>query len=190
MSDRGQTFGRPKACHDRTVSEQPGGPSVADFDAVFVARYDALVGSLAVAFGDRGRAEEAVQEAFIRAYSRWRKVRRLEDPVGWIRRVAINLLIDESRRDARKERAMSRLAVLHRERSDDHDDAHRGDDSLLATLAALPRQQRTAASLYYLDELSVAEVAKAMGISPGAVKYHLHEARAALRRRYVHRSAS
>jgi RNA polymerase sigma-70 factor (ECF subfamily) len=172
------------------VNEQTSGPG-GDFDAVFVARYDALVRSLTVAFGDRGRAEEAVQEAFVRAYSRWRKVRRLDDPVGWIRRVAINLLIDETRRDARKARAMSRLAVLHREHDDELEiDALRGDGSLLAALAALPAQQRTAVSLYYIDELSVAEVARLMGITSGAVKYHLHEGRAALRRRHAQRSAS
>ena len=44
----------------------------------------------------------------------------------------------------------------------------------IATHAVLP-------SLHYLDDLSVADVATAMGLSDGAVKYHLHQARARLR---------
>ena len=62
-----------------------------DFDAFFLARYDSLTRSLAAAFGDREVAAEAVQEAFVRAYTRWRRVRRLDNPTAWVRRVAINL---------------------------------------------------------------------------------------------------
>ncbi|HEX5615134.1 MAG TPA: sigma-70 region 4 domain-containing protein, partial [Acidimicrobiia bacterium] len=53
--------------------------------------------------------------------------------------------------------------------------------SLTEALDALPRQQRIAASLYYVEQLSIAEVAYAMELSEGAVKYHLHHARGALR---------
>ena len=44
-------------------------------------------------------------------------------------------------------------------------------------LAELPRQQRLAMALFYVDELSVAEVATAMKLSEGAVKFHLHQGR-------------
>ena len=56
-----------------------------------------------------------------------------------------------------------------------------GAERLAAALADLPRQQRAAVALYYLDGLSVAETAAALGLSDGAVKFHLHEARARLR---------
>ena len=48
-------------------------------------------------------------------------------------------------------------------------------------LASLPAQQRIAAALFYVDDLSVAEIAVAMELSDGAVKYHLHAARQTLR---------
>jgi RNA polymerase sigma-70 factor (ECF subfamily) len=54
-------------------------------------------------------------------------------------------------------------------------------DGLGALLAELPRQQRIAVALYYVDGLPVADVADAMGIAEGSVKSHLHDARQRLR---------
>ena len=56
-----------------------------------------------------------------------------------------------------------------------------GDTARATMLAALPRQQRLSVALFYVDGLSVAEVASTLGISEGAVKFHLHEGRAKLR---------
>ena len=50
-------------------------------------------------------------------------------------------------------------------------------------LATLPTQQRVAAALFYVEQLSVREIAETMKLSEGAVKYHLHAARTALRER-------
>ncbi len=50
-----------------------------------------------------------------------------------------------------------------------------------ALLTGLPVQPRIAAALFYVDDLSVAEIAAAMELSDGAVKYHLHAARKTLR---------
>jgi RNA polymerase sigma-70 factor (ECF subfamily) len=47
----------------------------------------------------------------------------------------------------------------------------------------LPRRQREVVTLYYLADLSVAEVAHLLGISVGSVKAHLSDARSALRAR-------
>ena len=73
-------------------------PSANDLEQLFRAHYDRLVRSLTLACGDGEHAADAVQEAFVRAHVRWRKVRRYDDPVGWVRRVAINLLRDQHRR--------------------------------------------------------------------------------------------
>ena len=50
-----------------------------------------------------------------------------------------------------------------------------------ALLATLSPQQRTAAALFYIEQCSVREIADAMELSEGAVKYHLHAARTALK---------
>ena len=55
------------------------------------------------------------------------------------------------------------------------------DDALMAAVRALPPQQQIAVSLFYVEQLSVREIATSMKVSEGAVKYHLHAGRAALR---------
>jgi RNA polymerase sigma-70 factor (ECF subfamily) len=161
-----------------------------DFDALFIAKYDALVRSLGAGFGNQSRAEEAVQEAFVRAYTRWRRVRRLEDPAGWVRRVALNLMLDGARRAAREERAVTRLGAQSSFVERSPADLYEPDRVLLESLERLPQQQRLAVTLFYLEDLSVQEVADAMSLSVGAVKYHLHEARNTLRARQIERDAS
>lgn len=151
----------------------------ADFDATFRAHYERLVRSLAVACGDREAAADAVQDAFTRAYTRWRRISRYDDPVGWIRHVALNRLRDHFRKVERGRRAVARVSA----EPEATVAAPEAPDDLLDQVATLPRQQRIAVALYYVDELSVREIADAMGLSEGAVKFHLHAGRAALRER-------
>jgi RNA polymerase sigma-70 factor, ECF subfamily len=161
------------------VEPEPGlvpRPSTDDLEQLFRAHYDRLVRSLTLACGDGEHAADAVQEAFVRAHVRWRKVRRYDDPVGWVRRVAINLLRDQHRRAKRKDRAIARLAA--RPAPPIGVPQH---DELDSLLDSLPPQQRTAVALYYVEDLSVAEIAAAMGLSEGSVKSHLHDARRRLR---------
>jgi RNA polymerase sigma-70 factor (ECF subfamily) len=149
---------------------------VDDLESLFRAHHGRLVRALTVACGDEQRAADAVQHAFVKAHLRWRKIMTYEDPVGWIRRVAINRLRDEHRGDVRKRRAIERLAA-----EPSRDAAEPSVDDVGALLARLPRQQRLSLALFYVDDLSVNEVAAALDISPGAVKFHLHQGRNALR---------
>lgn len=147
-----------------------------DFDALFEGHYERLVRALTVVAGDRESAADAVQEAFVKAHLRWRRVSSYDDPIGWVRRVAINRLHDEHRRSARKRRALDRLrsretTTVPPPEIDEFDDV----------LAQLPRQQRLTTALFYVDGLSIAEIADALDIAQGSVKSHLHDARRRLR---------
>ena len=82
----------------------------ADFDETFREHYGPMVRSLAAACGDREAAADAVQDAFTRAYTRWRRISRYDSPSGWIRHVALNRLRDHFRREERAGRARTRLA--------------------------------------------------------------------------------
>ena len=152
-----------------------------DFDAFFLSSYDSLTRSLAAAFGDRELASEAVQEAFVRAYTRWRRVRRLDNPAAWVRRVAINQLRDQHRRRGRRDRAIERLAAMTPMHTVDPDHTTE-PGGVLEHLQSLPPQQRLAVALFYLEDASVADVAHAMSISEGAVRYHLNQGRTSLRK--------
>jgi RNA polymerase sigma-70 factor (ECF subfamily) len=159
---------------------------VESLDDLFRLHYGRLVRALTVMSGDREQAADAVQEAFVKAHMRWRRLQHYDDPVGWIRRVAINRLRDGHRRSTRKNAALERLQgdVLDTQRDEVHDAAssRRGDaGGVMITLMHLPKQQRVCVALYYVDGMSVAEIAAALDLSEGAVKFHLHQGRERLR---------
>jgi RNA polymerase sigma-70 factor (ECF subfamily) len=146
----------------------------ADFDDFFAQHYRATVRLLS-AGGEH--AEDAVQEAFAQAYTRWSKVSAYDRPDAWVLRVAVNRMLNERRRLLRRDRNAHRM--LEREATDPASPT----DDLAAAILLLPPRQRMALTLRYLADLDIAEVADAMEISAGAVRYHLHEARTALRER-------
>jgi RNA polymerase sigma-70 factor, ECF subfamily len=150
----------------------------ADFDETFREHYWPMVRSLSVACGDREAAADAVQDAFTRAYARWRRISRYEHPAGWIRHVALNRLRDHFRHEARgvvvRERVAGQVPMTV-------EAPDLPDDALVQAVRTLPPQQQIAVSLFYVEELSVREIAASMKLSEGAVKYHLHAGRSALR---------
>jgi len=130
-------------------------------------------------------ATDAVQEAFVQAVVHWRKVSTYDDPLAWIRRVAINRGLNRRRARLRRDALTERIATTSLAYSFESPDP---DGELADLIVALPQQQRLALSLYYFADLPVAEVADAMQLSEGTVKYHLHAARAALARALETRS--
>ena len=141
---------------------------------LFRAHAATLTGALSAAgYPD---ASDAVQEAFAQAVVHWRKVAQYNDPLLWLRRVAINKA-RKRRRGRERQRALAQRLADQGERPRELREQH---DDITNAIARLPEQQRLALSLYYFADLSVADVAAAMEISDGAVKYHLHAARNAL----------
>lgn len=156
---------------------------VEDIETLFRLHYGRLVRALTLVSGDREQAADAVQEAFVKAHLRWRRLQHYDDPVGWIRRVAVNGLRDHHRRNTRKSAAMDRLGSLTAATTVDDagSDESMSDEGIMALLTGLPKQQRLCLALFYVDGLSVAETAATLGISEGAVKFHLHQGRERLR---------
>jgi RNA polymerase sigma-70 factor, ECF subfamily len=146
------------------------------FDEVFAVEYPRLLRALAVA-GDAAHAEDAVQEAFIAAERRWSRVSTLDDPAGWVRRVALNRLAN-GRRNRRR-----RAEILASVRPPDPTTLDALDLDLLDALRALPDRQRLTLCLHHLGGYPVAEIAAMLGVADGTVKSNLHDARSALRRR-------
>ena len=148
----------------------------ADVATLFNLHYSRLVRSLTVICGNSEEAADAVQEAFVKAHLKWRKISTYDDPVGWIRRVAINKVRDGHRSRVRRERVVDRLSTLPNVTSEIPE-----IDEVAGLLATLPKQQRAVAAMFYVEQMSVLEIATALEISDGAVKFHLHQAREKLR---------
>lgn len=145
-----------------------------DFDEFFRVEYPRLRRLLSTA---DLHADDALQEAFTKAALAWSRISAYEDPAGWVRRVAVRRLLNERRSSRRRRAAMERLDAASEVNRPDRDAAL----DLALAIRRLPTQQRVALTLFYLGELTSAEVGEAMGISAGAVRFHLHEARARLR---------
>jgi len=152
----------------------------ADFDALYRAEWSRAVTTAVRFTRNRFRAEELAQEAFTRAFDRWRTVGAHPAPAAWVLRVVINLAIDDARRDAR-------VRITELEPRLELDDHSRHEDSTLTSLAvsdalaALPAKQREAVTLRYLGGFEEAEIASALGVRPGTVKTHLKRGMARLR---------
>lgn len=150
-------------------------PAPRTVDDLFRQEFSRLVRVLAVVDGPEAAAD-AVQEAFIAADRRWRTVRRMDDPAGWVRRVAVNRLLN-GRRDRRR-----RTELLAAIRPVEVEDLSPMDLDLLEAIRALPTQQRLVVCLHHLGGFRVDEVAADLDIASGTVKSHLHDARRSLRR--------
>ncbi|MBN9106161.1 MAG: SigE family RNA polymerase sigma factor [Propionibacteriaceae bacterium] len=128
--------------------------------------------------GDRELAADLVQEALVRTYVAWRRVRRGE-ALGYARRTLVNLNIDRwRRRPAVPAESVDGVAESGESSVDDR-------DQVVRALAALPAQQRRVIVLRYLDDLTEAGVAEHLGISVGAVKSACSRGLAAMRRAAV-----
>ena len=137
--------------------------------------YPRLVGAVALVTGDLATAEDAVQEAVVRAWERTDRGEQIVALDRWVAAVAMNL--------SRSGLLHLRVERLARRRLVDAATIDSPSDDALdvrRALAALPRRQRETAVLRYYLDLSTEEIAEAMGTSEGTVKSQLSKARAHL----------
>jgi RNA polymerase sigma-70 factor (ECF subfamily) len=115
----------------------------------------------------------------------WQKVirsfSRLDNPAafpGWLLRITNNLAIDWIRKEVRRRDAHESYA-----RSSDNNVASHGSafESIQAALARLPSADSEILTLFYLNELSLSEIAQILDIPTGTVKSRLHYARAKMK---------
>lgn len=147
------------------------------FEGLFARHYPRLVRALWAYCGDPAVAEEAAQEAFVRASRDWRRLSRLDSPAAWLHRVGVNEVNGHFRRLGRRDRAVSRLGGEEARAPVDIV----GAVALQQAMRRLPDRQRLALALHYLADLPVAEVAHVLDAPPGTVKSLLSRGRDALR---------
>lgn len=143
-----------------------------DFEAWYLSEHPRLLAALTWVSGNPELSREATDEAFARALERWRRVRAMDSPEGWLYRVGLNLV----RRQAR--RAVDERRIVEAHWRPKHLPDPTGE--VWTVVQDLPPRQRVAVVLRYLLDLREREVAAVMGVSPGTVASTLAAARTRL----------
>ena len=167
-----------------------------------VARHQHLVVAVALAVtGDRARAEDAAQEAFVAA---WRGLGSLKEEArvgSWIAGIARHRALDLIRGKAAREVAGGVAGAAHPPSEGgsyheppttdpsplDHLLGAEEHELVAGALAALPDTQRETVILHYFEGQSVRAVATALDVTEDTVKQRLHRARETLRDRVADR---
>lgn len=139
---------------------------------------DRIARALTLTLGDQDLAVEAVDEAMARAYQRWTRVGTLDNPGGWVYRVALNWSCSVLRR--------RRRAPRPRTERDPTDIGPISEPTVLRALAELDVRQRAVVVCRHLLGWSEEETAIALSTPVGTVKSRLHRANRILARRLDH----
>ncbi|MBS2533441.1 SigE family RNA polymerase sigma factor [Catenulispora sp. NF23] len=154
-----------------------GPPARSSFEAVYAATAPRLIHQLYLVIGDLSEAQDCVQEAYARAWSRWDRITATGggDPVGWVKTTAYRLAVSRWRHFSAGLRALRRHGVTGDPQGPNPDTVAVRD-----ALAALPMNQRMALVLYHIGDLTVDEIAAQLDVPSGTVKARLARGRKAL----------
>jgi RNA polymerase sigma-70 factor (sigma-E family) len=125
--------------------------------------------------GDRTDAQDAAQEAYVRAWQRWSTICTYDDPEAWVRKVGYRLCLNRWRK------ARNRI-IAYRRHGADSMVGPPGEDTvaLVTALKKLPLPDREAIILHHLLDLSVADVAAQTGVPANTIKTRLVRGRRTL----------
>jgi RNA polymerase sigma-70 factor (sigma-E family) len=147
---------------------------------IYHVHYNQFVRLAVLLLHDVQTAEEVVQESFEAMHVAWRRLNDKDKALQYLRQTVVN---------------KSRSVLRHRKVVDMHAPKPAPDEpsaeqaalvllertAVAAALRSLPERQREAIALRYYADFSEADIAKAMGISKGAVKSHTARAMATLK---------
>ena len=126
--------------------------------------------------GDWPLAEDLVQEAFIRTWRRWDRIRNVDSAPAYLRTAVVNLSRSSLSRRARERRLLQSFEDPH-----DLETSVTATADVLRALAQLPHRKRACVVLRYYMDMSEAETAAILGISVGTVKSQTSKALQRLR---------
>lgn len=177
---RGVVYG---VMSDPAVSAQAGSSAgvvrneEAPFEGFFQDHTQRLYAHLCLITGNRAEAEELAQEAFLKVWERWDRVAGMDEPVGYLYAIAMNLF----RKRYRRAKLALRKTVSEEFARDEF--ASVEDRSIVArALAELAPRQRAALVLTELIGFSSEEAGTMLGVRPGTVRSLASQGRAALKR--------
>jgi len=146
-----------------------------EFTAFYAASFGRLVGQLYAMTGNAAEAQDAVQDAFVRAWAHRGRLDTDGSPEAWVRATAWRIAVSRWHR--------ARIGqLLNRSQPQPSVADGPGPDrvALIEALRKLPAEQRRALVLYHLCDRSIGEIATETGAPVGTVKARLARGRAAL----------
>lgn len=143
-----------------------------DFGWFFDTNYHKVLGAVAATTGQAAAAEDATQEAFIRAYRRWDQLGHSEHAERWVVTTATRLGIDAWRHSRRSVPLTEGMLAPHT------DEVER----LWAKwgIAQLTPMERRAVMVLHWEGLTIREAAEKLGRSQNTIKTNIQRARAHL----------
>ncbi|HEX9362494.1 MAG TPA: RNA polymerase sigma factor [Candidatus Dormibacteraeota bacterium] len=161
--------------------EQPYRPGdKEDFDRLYRATYQRIFATLMIILKSPAAAEDATQDAYLRAFKAWRTWKQEAPAEAWVFRIALNVAFSQRRR----ERLFEIGAILRRlGRPAEPDPTESMQSDLVRELRALPPKQATAIVLRHLHGFTNREIAAVLKIPERTVASRLAAARARLQNR-------
>jgi len=149
------------------------------FEVLATAAGDRLFAVARLILRETYLAEDAVQEALVRA---WQQLPSLRDPDrfdGWLYRLVVNACADQGRQLRRRSEQVRPLPETAA--PDDRIDSVADREQLERGFSRLKPEQRAVVVMHYYSGFSAAEIARVLGIPEGTARSRLHYATAAMR---------
>ncbi len=158
-----------------------------DFDHLYRATYQRIYATLMMILRNPAAAEDATQEAYLRAFGSWKRWKQDAPAEAWIYRIALNVAFTHRRRE-RLHEIGGLIRRLGRPKEPDLTESARPD--LIRELRALPPKQAAALVFRHLHGFSNREIASALGIPERTVASRLTAAKTRLRARLGDRTGT
>jgi RNA polymerase sigma-70 factor (ECF subfamily) len=166
---------------DRAIIQQVLAGDVEAFSRLVDRHYDRCARIAMRILGNREDAEEAIQDAFLRAFRALASYEDRERFSAWLSRILINQCRTIRARVQRRDEVFSHLELSDAEWIADVESVESGWPDLERALAQLPADQREAVVLRYADDLTYEEMARITGAGESALKMRVQRAFARLR---------
>ncbi len=151
-----------------------------DFESWLVAREPALQRLALLLTGDEHTAQDLVQTSLAKLYLAWDRLDDRDNLDAYARRILVNEHRTAWRRPWRRREVVTAAPPDRPGLSIEYDG---GREVVWEFVASLPPRQRAVIVLRYYEQLTEAEIAEVLGVSPGTVKSQASRAIAALRAR-------
>jgi RNA polymerase sigma-70 factor (sigma-E family) len=150
---------------------------------LFGQHYASLCGLASVILGDADLAEEIVMEAVAKTFTGWNRIRNQERADLYLKRAVVNLCRSRIRRSVIERRVNETVQGWENLRPAAWDEnLHETAREVWNAVRDLPVRQRACVVMFYMDDLSEAQISEVLDCSTGTVRSQLSRARDKLRR--------